>query len=57
MNTYNHGKTCLDKIALAVLENITKSRPPAYSPDGKELPNNSKLLWKTKPWDNFECTD
>ena len=27
------------------------------SPDGKELPNSSKLLWKTKPWGNFECTD
>lgn len=27
------------------------------SPDGKELPNSSKLLCKTKPWDNFECTD
>lgn len=23
------------------------------SPDGKELPNSSKLLWKTKPRDNF----
>ena len=27
------------------------------SPVGKELPNSSKLLWKTKPWNNFECTD
>lgn len=48
MNTYNHGKTCLDKIALAVVGNITKSRPPAYFTRWKRTSQQLKIALENK---------
>ena len=48
MNTYNHGKTCLDKIALAVVRNITKSRPPVYFTRWKRTSQQLKIALENK---------
>ena len=48
MNTYKHGKTCLDKIALAVVRNITKSRPPAYFTRWKRTSQQLKIALENK---------
>ena len=41
-------KTCLDKIALAVVRNITKSRPPAYFTRWKRTSQQLKIALENK---------
>ena len=53
MNTYNHEKPVWIKLHWLWSEISLRAGHQLISPDGKELPNSSKLLWKTKPRDNF----